>query len=347
MKSRILIPSLAVAVLLMVATAQTSGQAQQAKTHATDSLPGAEAVKALVTRVTKKGWIPPRTPWGDPDISGNFTTKDDYGTPFEVPKQWAGRRIEEIKPAEFAAAVAEWQKDSASRLNTPPPGAPKDAPPLRSTKFFSTMEGKNSRPWLVIDPPDGKVPELTAAARQRLIRGERGADSYTSRSLSERCIMYGELRTPGPYGNSQSILQTPNYVVIRQEQVHEARIVPLDGREQPSSAIRNDFGIARGFWDRNTLVVVSTNFSDEMDFRNSPLGNARIIERFTRTAPDRVEWSMTLDDPTTWTQPWTWSLPMRQDDSEAIIEFACHEGNNGVEGILRNARAQDKGGIKK
>jgi hypothetical protein len=344
-KSHIFILPLAAAALLVVGTAQPSGQAApQGRRAEKDTLPGAEAVKALVTRVTKKGWVPPRTPWGDPDISGNFTTKDEYTTPFERPKEWDGRQMEDITPAEFAKAKVEWQKTSAGRLNAPPAGAAKDAPPLRSTKFFTTMEGKNSRQWMVLDPSDGKVPALTPEARGRLIRGGAAADSYADRPLSERCIMYGELRTPGPYGNSQGILQTPNYVVIEQEQIHEARIVPIDGRPQPSAAIRNWFGVARGFWDGNTLVVVSTGFRPEMDFRGSSLGNARIIERFTRTAPDRVEWSMTLDDSTTWTKPWTWSLPMRQDDSEQIYEFACHEGNQGVEGILRNARAADKSG---
>jgi hypothetical protein len=159
--------------------------------------------------------------------------------------------------------------------------------------------------------------------------------------------MYGELRTPGPYGNSQQILQTPDYVVIRQEQIHEARVVRLDGRPHPSPQIRGYFGIARGHWEGNSLVVVSTNFRDEMDFRGSPLGNARVIERFTRIAPNKVEWTTTFDDQTTWTQPWSWSLPMTQDDREMIIEFACHEGNHGLTGILAAARATEKAASEK
>lgn len=318
-------------------SAQTPASAQgqtKPRSHVaanSDTLPGAEAVKAFVAARIKKNWMPPRTPWGDPDISGNFTTKDEYTTPFERPAEWAGRRMEDITPAEFAAAVARWQKESSDRLA-----------PLRPINWFTTLEGRNNRPWFVIDPPDGKVPELTAEGKKRAIRGERVANSYTDRPLSERCIMYGGLRTPGPYGNSQQILQTPNYVLIRQEQIHEARIVSLDGRPQPSSKIRSYYGIPQGHWDGNTLVVVSTNFRDEMDFRGSPLGNARIIERFTRTAPDKVEWSMTLDDSTTWTRSWTWSLPMTRDDKESIIEFACHEGNDGLAGILGAARADEK-----
>lgn len=339
MISRVLISVIAASAVVVTAVVSSVSVAGQTETAAraalAASLPGAEAVKAFLAVRTAKNWVAPKTPWGHPDISGNFTTKDEYTTPFERPEEWVGRRMEDITPAEFAAAVVKWQQKSTDRLA-----------PLRPINWFSTLEGKNARPWFVIDPADGKVPPLTADGKRRARSGERAANTYTDRPLSERCVMYGELRTPGPYGNSQQILQTRDYVVIRQEQIHTARVIPLDGRPPASANLRGYYGIARGHWEGNTLVVVSTNFRDEMDFRGSPLGNARLIERFTRIAPNTVEWTTTFDDPTTWTRPWTWSLPMTQDDKEMIYEFACHEGNHGLPGILSAARAVEKGARK-
>jgi hypothetical protein len=180
-------------------------------------------------------------------------------------------------------------------------------------------------------------------------------DFYTDRSVSDRCIAWGAWRLPTIYGNSYQILQTRDYVVLRQEQVHEARIVPLDGRLPIDSRIRSYLGDARGHWDGNTLVVVTTNFSPQMSLRGfggRGAGGAvaadrlRLIERFTRIAPGKVEWTMTFDDPTIWAQPWTFSLPMTEDDKQIIHEYACHEGNYGLANILsagRTAEAQSEG----
>jgi hypothetical protein len=328
--------AIVVAASVVSVVGQTSPQAS-----ASTELPGAEAVKTFVAAHIAKNFRPPKKPWGHPDIEGIFTAKDEYNTPFERPDEWAGRRLEEITPAEIAASTLQRRKQSEKsigairQLEWVVPGATKGVSP------FDFSEA-NSRPWFVIDPPDGKVPPLTAEGKARRVPPERGGDSYTDRSISERCLTYGALRTPGPYGNSHQIIQTPTHVIIRQEQIHEARIVPLDGRPHPNSAIRGWFGISRGHWDGNTLVVVTTNFEPRMDFRSSPLGNARVIERFTRIAPNKVEWSTTFDDPTTWTRPFTWSLPLTQDDQQMIFEFACHEGNTGIPNILSAARVADQ-----
>ena len=158
------------------------------------------------------------------------------------------------------------------------------------------------------------------------------------------------VRLPTIYGNSHQIVQTPDHVVIRQEQVHEARIVPLDGRSPVDQKIRSYLGHARGYWEGNTLVVVTTNFHDQMRVRGFGVvgrgtrlraGNLRLIERFTRTAPGTVEWTMTFDDPTVWTRPWTFSLPMTEDDTQIIHEHACHEGNYGLANILSAGRSAE------
>ena len=226
--------------------------------------------------------------------------------------------------------------------------------------WFSNLDAVNSRPWFVIDPPEGKIPPLAAALVQatpppldpdaRLRGGRR--DSYADRNLTDRCIAFGPWRTPSIYGNSHQILQTPEYVVVRQEQIHEARVIPLTDRPAAGPAIGSYMGHARGYWDGDTLVVVTTNYRDQMmvrsfgssPFRRLPAENLRLIERFTRISPDQVEWTMTFDDPTLWTRPWTFSLPLTFDDQELIYEYACHEGNYGLANLLSAGRMADEQG---
>jgi hypothetical protein len=167
-------------------------------------------------------------------------------------------------------------------------------------------------------------------------------DSYTDRSLGDRCIAFSPLRTPGIYGNSHQILQTPDYVVFRYEMIHEARMIPLSGRPHVGPRLRPHMGDSRGHWEGDTLVVETTNIHEEMNYRGAPSKNLRLIERFTRIAPDKVEWTVTLDDPTTWTRPWTYSYPMTQDDTQMIHEYACHEGNYGLANLLSAGRAAER-----
>jgi hypothetical protein len=333
--------------------------AARASTGAT-SLPDAGVVNAFIAARTAKNWVAPKTPWGDPDIQGNFTTKDEANTPFERPQEWAGRRMEDITPAELAEAIVKRQQDALEFAPFFGGGEPEDGVAIAvPIHWFDNLAAVNSRPWFVIDPPDGIVPPLTAESKLGApsTRGAMGGrrDSYTDRSLGDRCIAWGAWRLPTIYGNSYQLAQTPDYVVIRQEQVHEARIVPLDGRLPVSPKIRSYLGDGRGHWEGNTLVVVTTNFDERMSIRgfggrggtSIPAGNLRLIERFTRIAPDKVEWTMTFDDPGVWTRPWTFSLPMTEDDAQIIHEYACHEGNYGLANILsagRAAEAQRKAG---
>ena len=187
------------------------------------------------------------------------------------------------------------------------------------------------------------------------------ADSYTQRGIGDRCIIFGTggiWQLPFIYGNSYQLIQTPDYVVMRYEMIHEARMIPLDGRPTVSPAVRGYFGDSRGYWDGNTLVVVTTNVHDSLTYRLGnvgggavdrrgpalPVTNLRIVERFTRTAPNTVEWTVTLDDPASYTRPWTYSFPLTEDNTQTIHEYACHEGNYAMHNILSAGRAADASG---
>jgi hypothetical protein len=144
------------------------------------------------------------------------------------------------------------------------------------------------------------------------------------------------------YGNSFQILQTRDHVVIRYEMIHEARVVPLDGRANPDSRIRSYLGHSRGYWDGDSLVVETTNLHAGATYQGAPGESLRLIERFTRIGERRVEWTLTFDDSTMWERPWTYSLPMTEDDTQVIHEYACHEGNYGMANLLSAARAEEK-----
>ena len=169
-------------------------------------------------------------------------------------------------------------------------------------------------------------------------------DSHEDFTLWERCITRGLPGAMMPYihANSYQIVQAPGVVAIRYELVHDARIIPLDGRPHSRSGLRFEMGDARGRWDRDTLVVETTNFKQRSTYRNAQAATLRLIERFTRTASDRLEWAVTVDDPSTWTRPWTFSMPLAMNDREAILEFACHEGNYALPHILSAGRAADR-----
>jgi hypothetical protein len=147
---------------------------------------------------------------------------------------------------------------------------------------------------------------------------------------------------PYIHANSYQIVQAPGVVAIRYELVHDVRIIPLDGRPHARDGLRFEMGDARGHWDHDTLVVETTNFKQRSTYRNANASRLRLVERFTRTANDRLEWSVTVDDATTWTRPWTFSMPLVMNDREAILEFACHEGNYALPHILSGARSADR-----
>jgi hypothetical protein len=322
------------------------------------SVPAGSSESRSPKAAADKVWTPPRTPWGDPDLQGNYTNKYEQGTPFERPVEFAGRKIEDLKNDELKDILQERQ-DRALLSITLAGGDPAGnlGGPLWWQDQFEVNKG--SRPWFVIDPTDGKIPPMTQPAQQRIAartaaaRANRngGADSYADRSLYDRCITRGLPGSMMPviYGNSYDIVQGPGFVGIRYEMVHETRVIPLDGRAHVGSRLRSHMGDARGHWEGNTLVVETTNFRDESVYRNGNPATLKLIERFTRVAPGRIDWRVTVDDPTTWTRPWTFAMPLTMNDSERIMEYACHEGNRAMENILSGARAEEdavKKGLK-
>lgn len=310
-----------------------------------------------VTGQGKPSYAPPRTPWGDPDLQGTYTNKYEQSTPLERPDQFAGRRVEEVSGAELADVLAKRDKQVVERAAGVGPLQFRD--PLEVTK--------GSRAWLIVDPPDGRVPPMTPAARQRIgpsdpfqdtgIQGivnarGREASSFDPNSsfrsiddfdLWERCITRGVPGAMMPHilGNSYEIVQAPGLVAIRYELVHDVRVIPVDGRAHVTKDIALEMGDARGHWDGNVLVVESTNYKDRSTYRNANAATLRLIERFTRTSANRIEWSVTVNDPATWTRPWTFSMPLTKTDTEPVLEFACHEGNYALPHILSGARAAE------
>jgi hypothetical protein len=211
---------------------------------------------------------------------------------------------------------------------------------------------KGSQAWLVVDPPDGKIPPMTqsgqariaarAAARRAL--GHGPSDSWEDRSYYDRCITRGlpGSMIPAIYGNSYEIVQSPGFVAITYEMIHETRIIPLDGKPHVGSKIASYMGDARGHWEGDTLVVETRNFKDETTYRNANGATLRLIERFTRTGPETVKWSVTVDDPETWTKPWTFAMPLTLDHTQPVLEYSCHEGNLGLANILSAARSDER-----
>jgi hypothetical protein len=296
-------------------------------------------------------WTAPRTPWGDPDLQGNYTNKYETSTPFERPKEFEGRRMEDITAAELAAAVARRQEDTLARAKYF--GGDPEGKIGNSAEFRDIYEiTKGSRPWFIIDPQDGKIlPEARARIAAAPRTGSFGNGPFNSHedfSLWDRCITRGMPGSmlPGQYGNSYEIVQGPGFVAIRYEMVHDTRVIPLDNRARPGSQIRSDMGVARGYWEGNTLVVETTNFKARSAYRNANADTLKIVERFTRIAPDRLDWKVTVEDPTTWSRPWTFAIPLTMNDQEAIFEYECHEGNQAIKNILSAARSAESSGTR-
>ena len=287
----------------------------------------------------------PKTPWGDPDVQGAYTNSNESSTPFERPDSLAGKTLADITPQELKRLNEERNQQRVE--------ADKQRWELRSPlHWFENHDFENSRAWLVVDPPDGKIPAQTAEARQRAAaraaarKGRGEADSYEDRSLYDRCITRGipGSMMPAIYGNSYEIVQGPGYVAITYEMVNETRVIPLDKRSHTGPAIRLYMGDARGHFEGDTLVVETTNFTDKVPYRGSS-EKLRLIERFTPKSPSIVEWSVTFDDPATWVRPWTFAMNLTR-TTERPFEYACHEGNYAMRNILSIARAEEEAARK-
>jgi hypothetical protein len=315
------------------------------------SLPVAAAISLVAVVVQaqpiESGWTPARTPWGDPDIQGVYTNKDENGTPFERPAEFAGIGLAEFTANEMAALREQRQALAQARAGQIGGTADEDTgagPP----HWYEHLDAMNSQPWLVVEPEDGKIPPLTQQgqrrqAAQRAAFAKREApDTYTDMSLYDRCISRGlpGSMMPAIYGNAYDITQGPGYVAIRYEMIHEVRIISLDGRPRLPPGLTFYMGDARGHWEGDSLVVETTNFNPAAAYRNAS-GELKITERFTPTDADTLRWELRFDDPETWQAPWAFAMPLKRDSSSPVFEYACHEGNRGLENILRAARAAD------
>ena len=294
---------------------------------------------------------PPRTLWDAPDLQGVWN--NNTSTPLERPADFAHKAL--LTDEERAAYTARRQASREDRDSREGRGTDVDVRRAYNALWFPVPGEAISRTSLILDPLDGKIPPLTPEGRQRADarRGFRQNPPAgpEDRSLWERCITRGVPRTPGGYNNHFQIFQTPGHVVILIEMVHEARIIPLDGRPHVGPTLGQWLGDSRGRWQGDTLVVETTNFTDKTNFRGSGKG-LHLIERFTRLDADTLDYEFTVDDSTTWTTPWTAAWPLTslrsevggldQVESPQMFEYACHEGNYGLVGQLGGARADER-----
>ena len=308
----------------------------------------------------------PRTAWGQPDLQGIWDFRTI--TPLERPEDLAEQ---EFLTEEEAANLEQEVVDRNARLLTRPAerataGGNVDERPDGTPGFYNnfwldrgTAAIGTRRTSLIVDPSDGRLPPLTATAQRRadsaeaeriaaVRRGELPADSWEDLDAGDRCIQHAKAGPPisaGGYNNNVQLFQTPDYVVLLNEQIHDARIIPLDGRPHVGPQIRQWMGDSRGHWDGDTLVVETIHFNGKHDQIGRPLLNTgehlSLVERFTRTDPETLLYEYTVTDPTIWVRPWTAQHPMKK-NPDLIYEFACHEGNYGLYNILAGSRAQEK-----
>jgi hypothetical protein len=333
--------------------------------HPGFALLGVLAVAALLTHVPVAGQAPasakatpgkytvPRTADGRPDLQGVWA--NNAATPIERPKAVAGKPM--LNDAELAAL----QKRAAELFSGDGDAGFGDqvyTAALSDAKFAST-DGKTGdynhfwvadrwfdhRTSLVVDPPDGQIPPYTPQTQKRqdelvAYRLAHPADGPEDRNLLERCISSGLPNLLAGYNSNYQIFQTPSHVVIGQEMIHDARVIPLDGRPHVDKDVKLWLGDPRGRWEGDTLVVDTTNFSPKSNLRGAS-GNLHLVERFTRISADTLEYQFTATDPTTWTKPWTARLLLKS-SPDRLFEYACHEGNIGLTGILSGHRAEEK-----
>jgi len=285
------------------------------------------------------------TPWGDPDLQGVWSNQTPV--PLERPAALAN------KPFFTQAEAAEAEKNALASALKNVAGEIATSGEFNEI-WLESAKGKvnrNLRTSLVADPPDGKIP-FTVDGRARWaatphltterITGKRlGTDRPEDRALQERCITSDNMFTPAFYNNYHQIVQAPGFVVILTENMHEARVVPLDRRPHVGANIRQWLGDARGWWEGRTLVVESTNFNDRRRFQGSTQA-VRLVERFTRLDRDAIAYQLTVADPATYSQPWKLENTLWRSD-EPLFEVACHEGNIGLASILAGARAAERG----
>jgi len=286
---------------------------------------------------SKKAAAAPRTPDGHPDLQGTW----DFAqlTPFERPSEFANKdSVTDEEAEEFAQKRIETtHKDRRDG------GAAADVERAYNDFWWDFGRRIARQPSLVVDPADGRVPALAADAQERIAARRNKFDNPEERPLAERCILgfnSGPPMVPSAYNNNVQIVQTADHLLILNEMIHSARIVDLRRKQHAPAEMRFLTGDSIGRWDGDTLVVDTTNFSREGGFRGAST-KLHLVERFSRDGADALRYEFTVDDPATWTKPWRASIPMARTD-ERIFEYACHEGNYALAGVLQGARYQEK-----
>jgi len=290
------------------------------------------------TAAARQPYTVPRTPWGEPDLQGMWTGNKAHGIPLERPEELAGKEV--LTPDEAAARRERGTLGSIWGYERE----------WRDTTLGYVKSAPSTQVAMVIDPPDGRLPELTENGK-RLAAEARGRRDYRSKADGPedltsfvRCISRGlpGQMMPGIYNNGLQIVQGPGNVAIQKEMIHETRVVPTSPRPHLSPSIQQWLGDSRGHWEGDTLVVEVTNFNGKAPYRLSG-PNMKLVERYTRLGPDTLEYQFTVDDPTIWTSPWTGRFEFELDnDQYELVEYACHEGNYGMANILSGARARDR-----
>jgi hypothetical protein len=305
-----------------------------------------------------KSWTPPKTPWGDPDLQGMWP--GNMGVPLQRPESLGTRAT--LTDAEFAQKEAQARKQAEADSEST---ATSDSKATIGPPSYWVERGTPTRQTsLIIDPPNGRLPPLTPEEQKlrKEARGGKGfpgewrgqADSFDDLNIYYRCITRGVLGSiiPVVYNNGNEILQAPGVVVIRNEMIHETRVIPLDGRPHLSPAIRQYMGDSRGHWEGSTLVIETTNFTDQDAIGSNGAGypgdpghhsvDLKLTERLTRVDADTLNYQATVDDPKTWTKPWTLLISLHRNDRYQLLEYACHEGNIAMGDILSGARSDER-----
>ncbi len=295
----------------------------------------------------------PRTAWGDPDLQGIWPSTDMVGVPFERPANFGDRN--EVTQEEFDARLKQQQTRAAADAEETISTAPRQGDGTGPPSHWLEWGRASKQASLIVEPSDGRLPPATPEAQRRaatLTNTYVQFDDFDDPSQLgpyDRCISRGPLGSVFPviYNNGNQIFQFPGYVVIRYEMIHEVRVVPLDGRAHVSPRIRTYMGDARGHWDGNTLVVETTNLNGRTGAQGN--GNllmlsdeAKIVEKYTRTGADTLQYEVTVNDPRTWTKPWKAAFPLRRETTYGMFEYACHEGNHAMFNILSASRSADK-----
>ena len=348
---------------LLVGFALSSAGAVAQQRPATDTTPTGTDAATPPTPRPAAGFVQPRTPWGDPDLQGFWPGVEMVGVPLQRPARFGTRNV--LTEEEFEQRAREIKNEEDSLLaEIDVFTADVTTPcvircPTSPTPHWQETGKPSHQASLIIDPPDGRQPPLSEEGQKRQAQQQadqrarrerlqgREADTYLDRSLYDRCITRGVLGSilPVIYNNGNEIVQGPGFVAIRNEMIHETRIVPLDGRPHLTPAITSYMGDSRGRWDGNTLVVTTKNLNGRTGAGGNGGGRmspqAVLTERFTLLDADTLQYQVTIDDPGTWTRPWTIQFPWRREPVYGMFEYACHEGNYAMFNILRISRSMD------